>query len=307
MAKIKTRRTNREELPGIVVLRDAVAASAAHSPGRQGKLDLEIDVDPDLQHLLRHDPDGFFTALVRDETLGFVAAHVRSRQWILSDLWVLPQHHGMGAGEALLARALAYGERSGAREYLALVPSTSAVQALLLRHELRPHTPVYHLRLARDLVTPAATALSRLLPGKEMTSELLAQRGQADLDRMDRLTRSVRREVDHQYWLKQRDARVAFVQHKQRSAGFGYAVGAHAGPVAASSQDAALAALGWSLKLCAFTAPSQPVEIRVPAAFSPGVDALLELGARLHSTWMLYSRGVTSAFDRNTFGSVSLP
>ena len=130
MAKVKVRTINREELPGFAVLRDAVAAGLAAYPSSSGNLDLEMDTDPDLAHLLTHDPDGFFTAYEGGETLGFAAAHVRASQCILSELWVLPQHHGRGAGQALLTRALSYGERSGAREYLALVPSEPAIQAL---------------------------------------------------------------------------------------------------------------------------------------------------------------------------------
>ena len=79
MAKIKVRRTNREELPGLVVLRDAVAAELAAFPSSRGVLDLDMDVDPDLTHLITHDPDGFLTAEDKQETVGFAAGHVRSR------------------------------------------------------------------------------------------------------------------------------------------------------------------------------------------------------------------------------------
>lgn len=127
MARIKVRRINREELPGIAILRDAVAADLAAYPANRGTLDLDMEIDPDLRHLLAHDPDGFFTAMEKDETLGFAAAHVRSRQCILSELWVLPQHQGNGAGGALLDRVLAYGGRSGAREYLAMVPAEPGI------------------------------------------------------------------------------------------------------------------------------------------------------------------------------------
>ena len=99
MAKIKVRTINREELPGIAILRDAVAADLAAYPSSRGTLDLEMDTDPELRHLLSHDPDGFFTVYQGGETLGFAAAHVRARQCILSELWVLPQHHGRGAAK----------------------------------------------------------------------------------------------------------------------------------------------------------------------------------------------------------------
>jgi hypothetical protein len=86
MAKVKVRKINREELPGIVVLRDAVAADLAAFPSSHGTLDLDMEIDPNLRHLLAHDPDGFFTAFEGSETLGFAASHVRSRQCVLPTL-----------------------------------------------------------------------------------------------------------------------------------------------------------------------------------------------------------------------------
>ena len=147
MAKVKVRTINREELPGIAILRDAAAADLAAYPSNSGTLDLEIEADPDLRHLLAHDPEGFFTAYEKEETLGFAAAHVRAHQCILSELWVLPQHHGRGAGRALLSRTLSYGERSGAREFLAVVPAEPAIQALMLGNGFEPMTPVYQFSL----------------------------------------------------------------------------------------------------------------------------------------------------------------
>jgi GNAT superfamily N-acetyltransferase len=307
MAKVKVRRTNREELPGIAVLRDAAAAGLAAFPTSRGVLDLEIDVDPNLQHLLKHDPDGFFTAIDKDETLGVAAAHVRSRQWVLSEIWVLPQHQGRGAGEALLTRTLTYGERSGAREYLTVAPVESNVQALLLRHELRPIAPVYLIQLPVAAAGRAGSALSRLLPGQNVTKELFNRRGQADLDRIDRLTRGMTREVDHVYWLKDRGLAAAFIRQGERIAGFAYGGRDQVGPAAGTTQDAALAALGWAIDLALGQARGKTIELRIPAPFEPAVDAVLELGGRIHATLMLYGRGVTSSFNRCLLAPGSLP
>jgi GNAT superfamily N-acetyltransferase len=307
MSKVKVRRTNREELPGIVVLRDAAAAGLAAFPASRGVLDLEMKVDPDLTHLLTHDPDGFFTATDRDETLGFAAAHIRSRQWILSELWVLPQHHGCGAGEALLTRTLTYGERSGAREYLAIVPVENNVQALLLRHDLHPVAPVYILSLPVAAATRAGSALSRLLPGQNVTKELYKRRGQADLDRIDRLIRATMREVDHVYWLKERGMEAAFVRQGDRIAGYAYGSCDQVGPATGTTQDAALAALGWAINLALHKNRAKTIELRIPAPFAPAVDAVLELGGRLRATLMLYGRGLSSTYNRCLLGPGSLP
>jgi GNAT superfamily N-acetyltransferase len=306
MAKIKIRRINREELPGIAVLRDAVAADLEAFPSHHGVLDLEMEIDPDLRHLLVHDPDGFFTAYEGQETLGFAASIVRSRQCILSELWVLLQHQGRGAGDALLSRALAYGEHSGARQFLALVPCEPSIQALLLKHGFSPSTPVYLLSLSSDEAARLGTNLSRLLPGMEITQELMNRRGQADIDRLDRLTRNIARDVDHEFWLKERRQRVAAVRQGERIAAYAYG-GATIGPIAGSTQDAALSAIGWGLQLSLDGGDSGRLELRIPAPFQPAIEAVLEGGGRLDATLMLYTKGISLAFDRLAFGPLCLP
>ncbi len=306
MSKVKVRRTLREELPGAVVLRDAVASGMAAYPANRGTLDLDMEVDPDLGHLLTHDPDGFFTAVVRDETLGFAASHVRSRQWVLSELWVLPQHQGKGAGEVLLARTLAYGERSGAREYLALVPAADSVQALLLKHGFAPMTPVMMVRLGRTEAAELGTALARLLPSQDVTEDLMSRRGQADLDRIDKLARNIGRDVDHRYWLKARGLRAAFVRQGQRIAAYAYGGQGRVGPVVATTQDAALAGLGWAISL-ALKGGSGPLDLLLPAPFVPALDAAFDAGGRVTATLMVYGRGLQASFDRWVPGSPGLP
>jgi len=307
MAKIKVRRTPREELPGVSIVRDAVARELSSMPPPMGKLDLDMEVDPNLVHLITHDPDGFMTALDRDETVGFAAAQVRSRQCVLCELWVLPQHQGKGAGEALLSKMMAYGERSGAYEYMAIVPVEANVQALLLKHGFEPITPVCHFRLEREVSARLGSALSRLLPGEDVSSDVLALRGQPDLDRIDRVTRNLTREVDHMYWLRTRGLNVAFIRQGTRVAAYAYGGPGQAGPVAGSSQEAALAALGWSIDMAARGARPDWMDVYVPAAFTPAVESLLEGGARLTTTLQLMGRGVTSSFDRCTFGAPGLP
>jgi len=307
MAKVKVRRTNREELPGIAVLRDAAAADLNAFPSSHGILDLEMDVDPDLNHLITHDPDGFFTAVEKDETLGFAATHVRSLQCILSEFWVLPQHQGRGAGESLLSRVLTYGERSGAREFLAVVPTEANVQALLLRHEFTPVTPVFLFGLSSAAAGELASALTRLLPGQDVTADLFNRRGQADLDRLDRVNRNITREIDHVFWLGERGLRAAFVQQGSRNAAYAYGGANQIGPVAGSTQDAALAALGWAIQFALDAGAGEEIELRVPAPFTSAIEALDDSGARLRSTLMLYGKGLTLSFDRYLPGPVCLP
>ena len=307
MAKVKVRRTNREELPGIAVLRQAAAARLPSLSGRRQVLDLEMDVDPDLAHLMRHDPDGFFTAVERDETVGFAAAHVRSRQCVLSDLWVLPQHHGKGAGEALMQRLLAYGERSGAREFLTLAPIEPPVQGLLLRHSFRPLAPLFLFQLDHAAAAVLGESRTRLLPGRVATEELLGRRGQADVDRLDRVTRNITREVDHLYWLKERGFGAAFVRQGARIAAYAYGGPDQVGPVSASTQDAALCGLGWAIQLALAAHHPSPLVVAIPATFVPAIEAVQDGGGRVAATRMVHVRDVSLTFDRCVLGSLDLP
>jgi GNAT superfamily N-acetyltransferase len=307
MAKIKVRTINREELPGIAILRDAVAAGLAAYPSSLGTLDLEMETDPELRHLLTHDPDGFFTAYERDETLGFAAAHVRARQCILSELWVLPQHQGRGAGRALLSRAISYGERSGAREFLTVVPTEAAIQTLLLGQEFKPMTIVYQFSLSIPSATQLAAGLVGLMPGKDATADLLNRRGQADLDRIDRVTRNIARDADHVFWLKERQLRAALVRRGDRIAAYAYGGAEQVGPVAGSTQDAALVALGWALDLAVEAGATGSVDLRVPSPFKSAVDALLDTDARLRATLLVYGKNLNLSFDRLLFGTLCLP
>jgi GNAT superfamily N-acetyltransferase len=308
MARIKVRRTNREELPGLAVLRDAVAAELTAFPEQRGVLDLDMEVDPDLTHLATHDPDGFMTAEDKDETVGFAAGHVRSRQCVISEMWVLPQHRGRGAGEALMQRMLAYGLRSGAREFLTLVPTEGVVQALLLRNAFRPLAPVYQLVVPVTVAPGLGHALSRLMDGRDVTADLLNRRGQADLDRLDKLNRNIVRDSDHQYWLKQRGYRAAFVRQGQRIAAYAYGGRDQIGPICGATREAALAALGWAVKFAAEAAgDDDTLTLRIPAPFDEAVDAALEAGCLLEATLMLYGRDISLAFDRSVVGHVALP
>ncbi len=306
MAKVKARRTHRDELPGIAVLRDSVASEMAAYQTRPSVLDLDMDVDPNLEHLMNRDPDGFITAVEGDETVGFAASFIRSRQCTLAELWVLPQHRGKGAGEVLMKTALAYGERSGAREFAALAPPEPAIQGLLLRYGFSPRCSVFQFQLSRPVATALARSLSVGLEGREATSDLLDRRGQADIDRIDHMTRNIAREMDHTYWLKGRSFGAALVRQGSRIAGYGYGSAEQVGPVAGSSRDAALVALGWALKL-ALKDGATSIMVPVPSPFGAAVEVLLEAGARVQSTLILFGVNLNVPFDRCILGAPSLP
>ena len=191
---------------------------------------------------------------------------------------------------------------------MAIVPAEPNVQAVLLRHGFSPATPVYLFSLPADTAATLAATLTGLLSGKESTTDLYQHRGQADVDRLDSLNRNITRDVDHIYWLKERSLKAAFVKQGQRIGAYAYGGAGQVGPVAGSTQDAALSGLGWALQLALAADPSgKPLEIRVPAPFNSAVDTILDGGAALDATFLLYSRGLSLAFDRMVFGPVCLP
>ena len=270
---------------------------AAFQP-RTSVLDLDMEVDPNLDHLISHDPDGFFTAIEGDETVGFGAAHVRSRQCILSELWVLPQHQGKGAGEVLLKRALAYGERSGAREFLGAGSARAGdpgPAAATRFHSADPGLPVPAAPAA--IARPWPGAVGSLLPGQERHHRP-ARPPRPGRHRPDR-PRHPR--ASPARWTTPTGSRSeAFsaalvrqgVAHRRATA---TAEAEQVGPVAGSSRDAALCALGWALRLARRAPCPGPAGGPVPARFEAAVEALLEAGARIQATLLLYGAALSAA------------
>ncbi len=118
-------------------------------------------------------------------------------------------------------------------------------------------------------------ALSRLMDGRDVTTDLFNRRGQADLDRIDKLNRNIVRDVDHQYWLKQRGHHAAFVRQGERIAAYAYGGRDQVGPVAGTTREAAICALGWAINLASEAAERG----RRPHGADPGA---VSRGGRRH-------------------------
>ena len=65
--------------------------------------------------------------------------------------------------------------------------------------------------------------------------------------------------------------------------------------------------MGWTLRLALEVRSQPPLLVRVPARFEPAVEALLEAGARIQATLVLYAQGIGAAFDRCLLGAPNLP
>jgi len=285
----------RSALPG---WEDAVAES--------GRTRQPIDLDHDLAHLAHHDQDGFLTAGLDNEVIGFAAGYVRSRLLTITHFWLLPEQEDERLAAALMRRLLAFGDRAGVADAAFHALGGAAIQGLALRHGLKPRFPVYRLTLEADLAWRAGQELSRLLPGTEHTDEALERRvGLGDLDRLDRLMRNVTRPMDHEYWLNQRQLRLATVREGRRVAAYAYGGAGQCGPVVATTPEAALAALGHALAF-AGAASVGPVAVLVPAPFEPALEHLLGAGAQCRAVSQWMSRNPATGMDRTVLAGQTL-
>jgi len=299
--KVKVQPVSRTGLGPLVAMAEQLRASL---PGWEDtaptlpRAHAESDLALDLRHLVQHDGDGFLTASVGEEVVGFAAGYVRSRQLNLSQPWVLPEYRDHEIAEQLVRRSLAYGERGGVADYAAHVLGEPPWQALLFRFGLRPRFPVYRLGLSPEGARAIGQQLARLRPASELTDAALQRRaGSADLERLDRLARGVVRPMDHEHWLAGHRLRLAKVRDGQRIAGYAYGGEGQCGPVAGATTEGALAALGWALQ---FAADSGDAEIRllVPATFESALEHLLDAGARCLSASLWMSRQPGGTLER---------
>ena len=285
----------RSALPG---WEDAVAES--------GRTRQPIDLDHDLAHLAHHDQDGFLTAGLDDEVIGFAAGYVRTRLLTITHFWLLPERDDERLAAALMRRLLAFSDRAGVADIALHALGGAAFQGLALRHGFKPRFPVYRLTLEPDLAWRAGQELSRLLPGTEHTDEALERRvGLGDLDRLDRLMRGVTRPMDHEYWLNQRQLRLATVREGRRVAAYAYGGAGQCGPVVATTAEAALAALGHALAF-AGAASVMPVAVLIPAPFEPALEHLLGAGAQCRAVSQWMSRNPATGMDRYVLAGQTL-
>lgn len=266
------------------------------------------DLRHDLAHLAHYDTDGFLIASQDSSVLGFVPAYVRSRQLVLPQPWVLPEAREEGVTEVLLRRALAFGERSGAADFVAHLLGGAADQAAAFRFGLRPRFPVFRLRLAAEPARQVGSELAKLLPGQELDPDELARRsGAADLERLDRLARGVSRPMDHDYWLNARRLRLAKVKDGQRLAAYAYGGAGQCGPVVGTTREAALAALGWALQFAGEASGATWVDVLVPAPFEAALEHLLDARAASLSVAAWMSRQPGPSLERVILASPTLP
>lgn len=264
----------------------------------------QSDLALDLAHLARHDPDGMISISFGEEVVGFGAAFVRSRHLTITPLWLLPEYQTGRVADVLLRRLLTFGDRAGVSDASAHVAGTAAFHALGFHFGLRPRFPVYRLTLSGDDGRHVGQELAKLLPGHELTEEVAHRRtGIADLERLDRLVRGAVRPMDHEYWQSERLLRLATIREGQRVAAYAYGGPGQCGPVVATTNEAALAALGWALQ---FAAEGESIHLYVPAVFETGIEHLLDAGAQCVAVTHWFSRQPGTGMDRYVLAGPTL-
>ena len=309
-SRLKVQPISRVGLGPVVEMAEHIRAML---PGWEGTVPVDGQRNPsdlrlDLTHLAHNDADSFLIASHDSSVLGFIPAFVRSRQLVLTQPWVLPEAQEEGVAEVLFRRALAFGERSGTTDFVAHLLAGASDQAAAFRFGLRPRFPVYRLRLAAEPARRVGSELAKLLPGQELNPEELARRsGAADLERLDRLARSISRPMDHYYWLTSRQLRLAKVKEGQRLAAYAYGGAGQCGPVVGTTREAALAALGWALQFAGEGAGAVWVDVVVPAPFESAIEQLLDARATCQSAGLWMSRQPGATLERVIFASPCLP
>lgn len=308
--RIRVQPVSRANLDALVEtaehLRAAIAGWHDTAP-TEGRGRRPSDLALDLAHLAHHDGDGFLVATIDDTVTGLCTAFVRSRTLSITGLWLLPDVDQDTVAAQLVRRALAYGERAGAAEACSLALTGAPAEAVLFRFGLRPRFPVYRIQLAAAAAATLGNGLARFLPGFASTEENFRRHtGRADMDRLDRLCRGLARPMEHEYWVAGRHLRLAMVRDANRVAAYAYGGHGQCGPLAATTSDSALAALGWALQLASKDG-GDDVEALVPAVFEPALEHLLEAGGRCLASAQWMTRRPLSGMERCLLASATIP
>ncbi len=256
--------------------------------------------EPDLQHALATDPDGFFVVAAPDgPPLGRAAGVVRGDALQIVHLSVEVGARGRGIGRALFEAVRAYGASRGARRVEVLAPAEPPSAAgFLLRLGLPVRALVMRLEVSgREGSGPARGVLAPVPPGAGLTGWV------ADLDRV---TRGFPRSPEWSRWIRAGDEVLAF-KRLGRPEGISALLerqgAALIGPVAARSPAAAADLLGL-MTARARAARLSPLLLAVPADDRSLLGAAFSLGYRASGLSLLFG-GSKSGDLRRYSGSVT--
>ena len=107
---------------------------------------------------LTEDPDGLWVAEDGDTIVGFAFSWMTETFWFLSQLFVKPEMHAKGIGQALLSKALMQAERNGATNRgLITFAYNIASTGLYLNNGLYPREPLYRMAAPAQVVAQNLT------------------------------------------------------------------------------------------------------------------------------------------------------
>ena len=240
--------------------------------GRPAGRPADAPVSSDARAGLASDPDGYFCAVEEGRISGMVSALVRGSVWYLSMFFVLPGEQGRGLGQALLERALSYGEARGAEIRCTWATLDPRAQARYVMAGMVPRWPIY--RVDGD---PAAVARLEARAGLGPKERVQP----CDPSAAEKLTAEVlgHGRADDLAFLRRDGAATVAIERDGELTAFAYRRGARIGPAAGRDEAALVQAV--AAAAAASAADGGNVTARVPGACASLLETLIRCGFRL--------------------------
>jgi GNAT superfamily N-acetyltransferase len=212
-----------------------------------------------LGHLLRHDAERCFVAVVDDRVVGYSGAWIRGEASFLAALFIDPAHQGAGVGRHLMELAL-----DGAPAWqMTISDSIQPISnALYARHGMFPMTPILRFQGRAAVKAPAGVEPSAPTP--------------EGLALIDRAAYGFDRAVDHAYWATVATPTLWTRAGEPIAYAYRWSFG-RLGPLA--GRDEASAALALQAEL----ARGPEATLNIPGTARPLVRAALTAGLRIEA------------------------
>ena len=200
---------------------------------------VEMDFDENLplwRHLLGPGGKGFLVAEVKKHIAGFCSYILRDHLWFLSYLVVSPEFQGTGIGRELFELALTEARGNETAKVVAAYTNASNWPSISLytRNGLYPRMPVLKMEGSiTNLCEPSEPVDP--LPGQVVS---LSEETVSLIDDIDLQIRGFRRDIDHRFWLGNREMRCYVFRGKDGVSGYAYVSDdGNIGPLAALNAD----------------------------------------------------------------------
>jgi ribosomal protein S18 acetylase RimI-like enzyme len=263
-----------------------VVASINDFTERHGFGPMATSQPPNFQLFsLQDDAAGLWVAEEADEIVGFAWSWVCGDLWFLAQLFVSPDHQGLGIGNELLQRTFEHARDSGATNRALITFTFNTVsQGLYLRNGLFPRCPIYNFSVARDRLIPRLHGPQlRHAPLQGTASDL------RDLAQVDAQLLGVSREKHHKYLAADNATRGFGLYAGNDCVGYAYVSSSgHIGPLAVVRPDAVGPAFRTALALAAEGASSH-VSAFIPGTSETALASAVEHGMRITLPMVLMS------------------